>query len=169
MGELLGSPHVAPSFFILFYFKSPVSSEKIKLYLIDHFYSFSISFQYSGDSCFMDGTYFDFFMIFKIGLVSDVLKTQGAQLILPVAVLHGAAFALGYWLSRVSFGESTSRTISIECGMQVLYVFFMIISLPTMLMTFKIFTMIICMNPPLTMHTLPPSSPLPKKILSVSR
>ncbi|KAG6662361.1 hypothetical protein I3843_03G219600 [Carya illinoinensis] len=53
-----------------------------------------------------------------IGLVSDVLKTQGAQLILPVAVLHGAAFALGYWLSRVSFGESTSRTISIECGMQ---------------------------------------------------
>ncbi|KAG6723796.1 hypothetical protein I3842_03G225200 [Carya illinoinensis] len=54
-----------------------------------------------------------------IGLVSDVLKTQGAQLILPVAVLHGAAFALGYWLSRVSFGESTSRTISIECGMQL--------------------------------------------------
>ncbi|XP_041005154.1 sodium/pyruvate cotransporter BASS2, chloroplastic isoform X1 [Juglans microcarpa x Juglans regia] len=53
-----------------------------------------------------------------IGQVSDVLKTRGAQLILPVAVLHGAAFALGYWLSRVSFGESTSRTISIECGMQ---------------------------------------------------
>eukprot|EP00257_Ricinus_communis_P014183 XP_015571798.1 sodium/pyruvate cotransporter BASS2, chloroplastic [Ricinus communis] len=54
-----------------------------------------------------------------IGQVSDVLKTQGAQLIMPVALLHGAAFALGYWLSKISFGESTSRTISIECGMQV--------------------------------------------------
>ncbi|XP_043719053.1 sodium/pyruvate cotransporter BASS2, chloroplastic-like [Telopea speciosissima] len=54
-----------------------------------------------------------------IGQVSDVLKAQGAQLLLPVALLHAAAFALGYWLSRVSFGESTSRTISIECGMQV--------------------------------------------------
>ncbi|KAK7264999.1 hypothetical protein RJT34_32614 [Clitoria ternatea] len=53
-----------------------------------------------------------------IGQVSDVLKTQGAQLILPVIFLHAAAFALGYWLSRISFGESTSRTISIECGMQ---------------------------------------------------
>ncbi|KAJ0091543.1 hypothetical protein Patl1_13167 [Pistacia atlantica] len=55
---------------------------------------------------------------FKIGLVSEVLKIQGAQLILPVAVLHAAAFALGYWISKISFGESTSRTISIECGMQ---------------------------------------------------
>ncbi|KAJ4952738.1 hypothetical protein NE237_029570 [Protea cynaroides] len=53
-----------------------------------------------------------------IGQVSDVLKAQGAQLLLPVALLHVAAFALGYFLSRVSFGESTSRTISIECGMQ---------------------------------------------------
>jgi len=48
-----------------------------------------------------------------------VLKTQGAQLILPVLALHAAAFAIGYWMSRISFGESTSRTISIECGMQV--------------------------------------------------
>lgn len=55
----------------------------------------------------------------KIGQVSEVLKTQGAQLILPVAALHAAAFAIGYWVSRISFGESTSRTISIECGMQV--------------------------------------------------
>jgi len=40
---------------------------------------------------------------------------------LPVALLHAAAFALRYWFSRFStFGESTSRTISIECGMQVL-------------------------------------------------
>ncbi|KAJ1392356.1 Sodium/solute symporter superfamily [Sesbania bispinosa] len=53
-----------------------------------------------------------------IGQVSEVLKTQGAQLILPVVCLHAAAFALGYWLSKLSFGESTSRTISIECGMQ---------------------------------------------------
>lgn len=54
-----------------------------------------------------------------IGQVSEVLKAQGGQLIIPVAVLHVAAFAIGYWLSRFStFGESTSRTISIECGMQ---------------------------------------------------
>uniref|UniRef100_A0A7N0RBK9 Uncharacterized protein n=1 Tax=Kalanchoe fedtschenkoi TaxID=63787 RepID=A0A7N0RBK9_KALFE len=53
-----------------------------------------------------------------IGQVADVLKAQGAQLLLPVALLHGAAFGIGYWMSRLSFGESTSRTISIECGMQ---------------------------------------------------
>ncbi|CAL9780496.1 unnamed protein product [Musa acuminata subsp. burmannicoides] len=54
-----------------------------------------------------------------IGQVAVVLKAQGAQLIIPVALLHAAAFALGYWCSRLSsFGESTSRTISIECGMQ---------------------------------------------------
>ncbi|KAK4489251.1 hypothetical protein RD792_005048 [Penstemon davidsonii] len=53
-----------------------------------------------------------------IGQVSEVLKTQGAQLLLPVAVLHAAAFLIGYWISKISFGESTSRTISIECGMQ---------------------------------------------------
>ncbi|CAL0307143.1 unnamed protein product [Lupinus luteus] len=53
-----------------------------------------------------------------IGQVADVLKTQGAQLILPVVFLHAAAFAIGYWISKLSFGESTSRTISIECGMQ---------------------------------------------------
>lgn len=53
-----------------------------------------------------------------IGQVADVLKSQGAQLLLPVAALHAAAFFLGYQLSKFSFGESTSRTISIECGMQ---------------------------------------------------
>ncbi|XP_022897606.1 sodium/pyruvate cotransporter BASS2, chloroplastic isoform X2 [Olea europaea var. sylvestris] len=53
-----------------------------------------------------------------IGQVSEVLKTQGAQLIFPVALLHAAAFFIGYWISKISFGESTSRTISIECGMQ---------------------------------------------------
>ncbi|XP_052627493.1 sodium/pyruvate cotransporter BASS2, chloroplastic isoform X2 [Lactuca sativa] len=53
-----------------------------------------------------------------IGQVADVLKTQGLQLLLPVAALHGAAFFIGYAISKLSFGESTSRTISIECGMQ---------------------------------------------------
>ncbi|KAJ4787900.1 Sodium/bile acid cotransporter [Rhynchospora pubera] len=54
-----------------------------------------------------------------IGQVAEVLKAQGTQLIIPVALLHIAAFALGYWVSKFcSFGESTSRTISIECGMQ---------------------------------------------------
>lgn len=53
-----------------------------------------------------------------IGQVSEVLKTQGAQLLFPVALLHAAAFFLGYVISKLSFGESTSRTISIECGMQ---------------------------------------------------
>jgi predicted Na+-dependent transporter len=49
-----------------------------------------------------------------------VLKAQGAQLIIPVALLHVAAFGIGYGLSKLcSFGESTSRTVSIECGMQV--------------------------------------------------
>ncbi|CAN6478360.1 unnamed protein product [Victoria cruziana] len=50
-----------------------------------------------------------------IGQVSEVLMAQSTQLILPVALLHVAAFALGYWLSRFSsFGEFTSETISIE-------------------------------------------------------
>ncbi|KAL5729452.1 Sodium/pyruvate cotransporter bass2 [Ranunculus cassubicifolius] len=53
-----------------------------------------------------------------IGQVAGVLKTQGVQLIFPVALLHAAAFAIGYFISKTSFGESTSRTISIECGMQ---------------------------------------------------
>eukprot|EP00270_Netrium_digitus_P018469 TRINITY_DN7038_c0_g1_i4.p1 TRINITY_DN7038_c0_g1~~TRINITY_DN7038_c0_g1_i4.p1 ORF type:complete len:450 (+),score=92.74 TRINITY_DN7038_c0_g1_i4:61-1350(+) len=54
-----------------------------------------------------------------IGQVAAVLKTQGSTLLLPVALLHIFAFLFGYWMSRAfSFGESTSRTISIECGMQ---------------------------------------------------
>ncbi|XVF88460.1 hypothetical protein PTKIN_Ptkin19aG0053300 [Pterospermum kingtungense] len=53
-----------------------------------------------------------------VGQVSEVLKAQGAQLIFPVALLYATTFALGYWVSKISFGESTSRTISIECGMQ---------------------------------------------------
>lgn len=54
-----------------------------------------------------------------IGQVSEVLLAQGGQLIIPVALLHAAAFMLGYFMSKAfKFGESTSRTISIECGMQ---------------------------------------------------
>ncbi|KAL3690390.1 hypothetical protein R1sor_016699 [Riccia sorocarpa] len=54
-----------------------------------------------------------------IGQVADVLVAQGGQLILPVAILHAAAFALGYFMSKVcKFGETTCRTIAIECGMQ---------------------------------------------------
>lgn len=60
-------------------------------------------------------------LVLKIGQVAEVLKTQGAQLLFPVALLHAAAFFLGYLISKLSFGESTSRTISIECGMQVIY------------------------------------------------
>ncbi|CAL9117482.1 unnamed protein product [Musa textilis] len=41
-----------------------------------------------------------------IGQVSEVLKAEGARLIVPVALLHAAAFALGYWFSRLaSFGN----------------------------------------------------------------
>ena len=97
---------------------SPVRSENILL-IICYFYSFSIQFQYYVDSCFSWGVTYVDILCLKIGQVSDVLKAQGAQLILPVAFLHAAAFALGYWISKISFGESTSRTISIECGMQV--------------------------------------------------
>ena len=70
---------------------------------------------------------FIIFIVFldQIGQVADVLKTQGTQLIAPVALLHAAAFGLGYGVSKLSnFGESTSRTISIECGMQVLWIVF---------------------------------------------
>lgn len=40
------------------------------------------------------------FTSYKIGQVAEVLKTQGAQLILPVALLHAVAFALGYWIDH---------------------------------------------------------------------
>ena len=100
-------------------------------------------------------------MTFKIGQVSDVLKTQGAQLVLPVAILHIAAFALGYWISKISFGESTSRTISIECGMQVNF-FSMSLFLPIFLMIFTINTMIVYMKI-FSSHILFPLPPPHKK------
>ncbi|GAQ90282.1 bile acid-sodium symporter family protein [Klebsormidium nitens] len=54
-----------------------------------------------------------------IGQVADVLMTSGASLIWPVLALHTFAYGLGYFLSKIAgFGEKTSRTVSIECGMQ---------------------------------------------------
>uniref|UniRef100_A0A803MQ70 Uncharacterized protein n=1 Tax=Chenopodium quinoa TaxID=63459 RepID=A0A803MQ70_CHEQI len=38
-----------------------------------------------------------------IGQVAGVLKAQGPQLILPVALLHAAAFAIGYFSSALGF------------------------------------------------------------------
>lgn len=41
------------------------------------------------------------------------------QLITPVAILHAAAFGMGYYLCKfLGFDEKTSRTVSIETGMQ---------------------------------------------------
>jgi bile acid:Na+ symporter, BASS family len=54
-----------------------------------------------------------------VGQVSEVLKTNGLQLCLPVAMLHAFAFALGYFVCKVlKFSEKTARTVSIETGMQ---------------------------------------------------
>lgn len=87
-----------PAFSIRLYMLSPISSLSFLLIVPNYFFD-------------------------QIGQVAEVLKTQGAQLILPVAFLHAAAFFLGYLVSKISFGESTSRTISIECGMQVCITF----------------------------------------------
>lgn len=46
---------------------------------------------------------------------------MGAQLALPVALLHAFAFGLGYWMCRfLGFNEKTARTVSIETGTQPL-------------------------------------------------
>ncbi|CAI0389778.1 unnamed protein product [Linum tenue] len=52
-----------------------------------------------------------------IGQVADVLKTQGVQLILPVAVLHAAAFAIGYFISKLSLVNPplVLSQLSVEC------------------------------------------------------
>jgi BASS family bile acid:Na+ symporter len=51
--------------------------------------------------------------------VADILKAKGLELAGPVALLHVAAFSLGYFLSRgLGFNEKTARTVSIETGMQ---------------------------------------------------
>lgn len=92
---------------------SPVSLKNLlSIFSWRHINDFSLSLTNT-----MVSQFISFYL--KIGQVADVLKSQGAQLILPVAALHAAAFFLGYQVSKFSFGESTSRTISIECGMQV--------------------------------------------------
>jgi uncharacterized protein YjbJ (UPF0337 family) len=54
-----------------------------------------------------------------VGQVSAVLKADGLQLCLPVAMLHAFAFALGYVICKLlNFNEKTARTVSIETGMQ---------------------------------------------------
>lgn len=45
-------------------------------------------------------------------------RAEGVSLLLPVAVLHFAAFTMGYFLSKgLKFNEKTARTVSIETGM----------------------------------------------------
>jgi bile acid:Na+ symporter, BASS family len=54
-----------------------------------------------------------------VGQVSAVLKSNGLQLCIPVALLHAAAFFLGYVICKaLRFTEKTARTVSIETGMQ---------------------------------------------------
>ena len=54
-----------------------------------------------------------------VGQVSEILKASGSALIIPVALLHAAAFSMGYFLCKgLKFSEKTARTVSIETGMQ---------------------------------------------------
>ncbi|KAK9803645.1 hypothetical protein WJX72_007999 [[Myrmecia] bisecta] len=54
-----------------------------------------------------------------VAQVSAILKSKGVDLLLPVALLHVAAFSMGYFLSKgLKFNEKTARTVSIETGMQ---------------------------------------------------
>ncbi|KAF2292521.1 hypothetical protein GH714_025135 [Hevea brasiliensis] len=52
---------------------------------------------------------------------SQILSTEGLRLVLPVLAFHTAAFAFGYWISRIPalrLDEEVSRTISLCTGMQ---------------------------------------------------
>lgn len=54
-----------------------------------------------------------------VAQVADVLRTSASMAIGPVLVLHGCGYFLGYSLPRIfGFNERTSRTVSIETGMQ---------------------------------------------------
>lgn len=54
-----------------------------------------------------------------VGQVSDVLRTDGLRMCVPVALLHAFAFALGYVACKfLNFTEKVARTVSIETGMQ---------------------------------------------------
>jgi len=51
--------------------------------------------------------------------VQPVLAVNGAGVVLPVVLLHGFGYLLGYLLPKVlKMSEKTSRTVSIETGMQ---------------------------------------------------
>ncbi len=44
-------------------------------------------------------------------------RAQGLDLSIPVALLHVAAFSMGYFICKgLGFNEKTSRTVSIETG-----------------------------------------------------
>ncbi|XP_057840764.2 probable sodium/metabolite cotransporter BASS1, chloroplastic isoform X2 [Cryptomeria japonica] len=50
---------------------------------------------------------------------SSIILSSGGQVVVAVGALHSAGFLFGYVLSKVlGFNESTSRTTSIEVGMQ---------------------------------------------------
>lgn len=51
--------------------------------------------------------------------VAPILRSKGLDLAAAVGLLHAAAFSLGYFLCKgLNFDEKTSRTVSIETGMQ---------------------------------------------------
>jgi BASS family bile acid:Na+ symporter len=48
----------------------------------------------------------------------DCGRAQGLDLSIPVALLHAAAFSMGYFICKgLKFNEKTCRTVSIETGM----------------------------------------------------
>ena len=47
-------------------------------------------------------------------------RAQGLDLSIPVALLHVAAFSMGYFICKgLGFNEKTCRTVSIETGAQL--------------------------------------------------
>ncbi len=62
------------------------------------------------------------FFIIEWLLAADIhmaiCRQKGLELMLPVGVLHAAAFLMGYWLCvALKFNEKTARTVSIETGL----------------------------------------------------
>ncbi|RZC56319.1 hypothetical protein C5167_015175 [Papaver somniferum] len=52
---------------------------------------------------------------------TQILSTQGLQLILPILIFHSVAFTVGYWVAKVPLfrqDEGVCRTISLCTGMQ---------------------------------------------------
>ena len=55
---------------------------------------------------------------------ASAILSSGLQVVLAVFLLHGSGFSFGYMLSRMlGIDVSSSRTISIEVGMQVKMLF----------------------------------------------